>query len=635
MIQILDPQVIDQIAAGEVVERPAHLVKELVENSLDAGSTQIIAELFEGGRKVIITDNGRGMPPKDLALALERFATSKITQIDDIWKLSSFGFRGEALASIASVSEVKLVSKFAGEDEAFSLSSTFGKKSEVKPASLQKGTQIVIDRLFENVPARLKFLKTDGAELVQIKTALRGLALANPHVEFQIKENGKLLFLWTPQDSLLERAKNVLGEEKLYAMQYDKHGFQIDLVYSDPSLVFRSSKNIWIFVQDRSVQDRAIQAAMMEAYRSLLMHGEYPMIAIKLKVPLDFVDVNVHPTKSQVKFQDSSVVYRIVHAVLRRALEEAPWSPNYRQQAAGNSEQPRQQAADHLKAQSTPAPSPQTSEPTNHRPQTSYKFQGSTFESTVYRKKDLNLQTLSQMAESRRDYVVEPRGGDATESQRDSVQRSQQTSSLNESTTPAPTPGFWGSLDVIGQLHLTYIVAQSADRLFLIDQHAAHERVRYETLIETWKGKKIDIQNFLFPQALDLSPEMVEALMPFISEFEKFGLSFEELGPGQIGIQSAPSLLSNFSFQKIFEQVAGEIIDRGGSFSFDEKVSHLCATMACHSVVRAGQALSHGEMKSLLSEMDEFALSEFCPHGRPVAVEMGTAEIERLFGRRG
>lgn len=639
MIQVLDQKVIDQIAAGEVVERPSHLVKELVENALDAGAGQIIIELFDGGRKIILSDNGMGMSKEDLPLALQRFATSKISNIDDIWKLNSFGFRGEALASIASVSELKLTSRKKGASEAFSVSSLFGHVFPVEEASLVSGTQIIVDKLFENVPARLKFLKTDSAELGQIKMMLKALALAHPQIEFQIKENGKLIHFWQPQPNLLDRVKIVLEEKKVFSHSVDKNGFKIEFVYSDPSAVFRTSRNIWIFVQNRYVQDRAIQAALMESYRSLLMHGEYPLVVLKLHVPSEFVDVNVHPTKSQVKFQDSSIVYRLVHSTLRQTLETAPWSLHQAQKIETHSG-----SSSTREFYSAPNP-PSSSEKADSSGMSMSAYQGGfrdrAFETTQYRKKEINLSTLGFLAQSREEFVPTLRESPAGMPASDSLSGAQavepSSDVLNAERNKSSNSGFWGQLEVIGQLHLTYIVAQSGDQLFLVDQHAAHERVRFETLMEMWKGgqDKLEIQEFLFPQVLDLSAEQVQALENFLPEFEKFGLRFEMMGPTSIGITAAPSMLEKVSFQSLFDEISSQIVDRGGSFRFDEKVVDLCATWACHSVVRAGQALSVAEMRALLSEMDQFPLSEYCPHGRPVYVKMAQAEIERLFGRRG
>ena len=615
MIQILDQKVIDQIAAGEVVERPSHLVKELVENSIDAGALQIQVELFDGGRKIILSDNGEGIRREDLPLALKRFATSKISDFEDIWKLKSFGFRGEALASIASVSELKIISKEKSSTGAFSVSSLFGHVFPTEEAVLSCGTQIVVDKLFENVPARLKFLKTDAAELGQIKNILKALALAHPKIEFQVKENGKLLYFWQPQQSLLARARSVLEVEKIFSGELDKNGFKINFIYSDPSVVHRTSKNIWIFVQNRFVQDRAIQAALMESYRSLLMHGEYPLVVLKLDVPSEFVDVNVHPTKSQVKFQDSSVVYRWVHSTLRQALESAPWRLHQ------NSPPEKNENFDFETPRASEGKMPQQ-----------WGFRDKSFDTVQYKKKELSLNTLAHFADSRQQFSA-LNSFEAPPSHT-AVSASPEFSSLT--SVGNIDAGFWSRLDLIGQLHLTYIVAQSGENLFLIDQHAAHERIRFETLMRMWTQPqdKLEIQEFLFPLPLDLSLEQVQALQVFLPEFEKFGLKFDLLGPSQLVITAAPLVFENVSFQPLFEEIASQIVERGGSFRFDEKIVDLCATWACHSVVRAGQSLSLAEMKALLTDMDQFPLSEYCPHGRPVYIKMKQAEIERLFGRR-
>jgi DNA mismatch repair protein MutL len=328
-IQVLSAEVINQIAAGEVVERPAHLVKELVENSLDAGSTVVQIDVNFGGKFIKISDNGHGIVKEDLALALQRHATSKIKKTNDLWNLSTYGFRGEALASVAAVSKLTL------QSNGFQIKSDFGLISDVMPSSVLAGTHLTVESLFENVPARLKFLKSDSSELAQIRNVIKALALAYPQVEFKLIENGKLdLFFKSNKD----RASQVLGLEKIYTQEFKNQNFTVKAYFSSPHDVQKTSKNIWIFAQKRWIQDRALQTAVMEAYRSLLMHGEYPHVVIDLECTPDVIDVNIHPTKSQVKFQDASEAFRSVHAAVRKGLETAPWINK-----AENYEAPRSQ----------------------------------------------------------------------------------------------------------------------------------------------------------------------------------------------------------------------------------------------------------------------------------------------------
>lgn len=574
MIQVLSSEIINQIAAGEVVERPSHLVKELIENSLDAGSNQISIEVSGGGRFIRVQDNGSGILSGDLTKALQRHATSKITKTDDLWNLRSFGFRGEALASAAAVSKMTLRSCEAGEKKSSQIESHFGVLSEIKPSSQSTGTEIKIEELFENVPARLKFLKSETGEIAQIKSVVKALALAQPQVEFRLTNNSDLVLYYPKRTNKIERVADVL-EKKFFFEASDSTGsFKCHIVFSSPDEVAKTAKQIWIFAQNRWVQDRALQAAVMDAYRSLLMHGEYPHVVVWLDCKPDEIDVNIHPTKSQVKFQDASQAFRMVHSTLRRALERAPWVSAY--QPPVPLETPAQAAA----------------------PVSSLSFFDHSFTKTQFKNKDFNLNAA--------DFSV-----------------------LKVETEK----GYWGRLQVLGQANLTYIVCQKEDRLVFVDQHAAHERVVFEKLMQSWKTNSFEVQNYLFPLAVDLSAEKVEALLNNIAEIRRLGFEIEQLGPESIGINSAPLILKDSGLPVVFDKMATDLLSHGGSFAIEKKISDLLATIACHSVVRAGQSLSPTEMQELLKSMDEFALSSFCPHGRPVSVEKTFTELEKLFGR--
>ncbi len=595
-IQVLSPDVVNQIAAGEVVERPSHLVKELLENSLDANSTQIQIDVNFGGKFIKITDNGDGITKEDLPLALQRHATSKITQTNDLWNLSTYGFRGEALASVAAVSKLTLMSKAKKAKSAFQIKSDFGLISDVMPSSIDQGTQLTVDALFENVPARLKFLKSDSAELAQIRNVIRALSLVYPHVEFKLIENGKLdLFFKAQPDAndISVRASQVLGLDRIFVQENRYKSYIVKAYFSSPHDTQKTSKNIWIFAQKRWIQDRGLQAAITEAYRSLLMHGEYPQVVIDLECAPDLIDVNIHPTKSQVKFQEASEAFRAVHGAVRQGLELAPWVPKV-SGAQGST----------------------TSEPANYnfvremnpqmqvQDQTRFTDLGSSLGNTQFKTKLNMLEQLSQLKMDSSPVI--------------------ETNISN---------GFWSGLQVLGQLNLTYLVCQKNDRMILVDQHAAHERVAFEKLMRKWKGGHIDQQDFLFPLAIDMSPEKVEALLAKTQDISKMGIEIESLGPNVIGVKSAPLFVKEAALPKIFDKMATDLNDYGGSYSLEKSIADLFATMACHSVVRAGQSLSQAEMVELLKSMDEFPLSSFCPHGRPVSVEFTFNDIEKQFGR--
>lgn len=632
-IHLLASDVVDQIAAGEVVERPAHLVKELVENALDAGATSVEIEYDQGGRRVRVTDDGRGIGQDELALALARHATSKIAKADDLWNLHSFGFRGEALASIAAVSRLTLTSRPRGEKSAHQIHSEFGKIGPVTTSSGNPGTTVLIEELFTNVPARLKFMKSEAGESAQIKATLKALALANEGVEFRLRTKGKLEAAWPRAASFLERAKQVLGNDKLFWGSLNYEGYEAEVVFASPSEVTGNARSILSFVQRRWVQDRGLQAAVIDAYRGLLMHGEFPIACVRLAVPEGDVDVNIHPTKSQVKFRDAQPAFRAVNRALREGLEKAPWLVTSVAQGeergvlavAAPSEKKRLSVADLTRryepqpsimkaleaaASVPPAQAPESSPSLATAPVNSIgRFEAPEFDTVVFRTK---VDVIAQAA---------PAAPAALES------------APVRASAPEEKLGPWSRLQVIGQADLTYIVAQDKDRLVLVDQHAAHERVAYERLMRAWLSGGADVQQLLLPLTVDLEAEGAEALISLAPELEKLGVSIDQLGPQAIAVRAKPALITDAALVKALITLAREVSERGGSFVLEKRIGDLCATMACHSVVRAGQALSHEQMRNLLRQMDEFPLSSFCPHGRPVSVDYPFAKLERDFGR--
>lgn len=610
-IQVLDDQLINQIAAGEVVERPAHLVKELLENAVDAGATEVQVDFASGGRYVRITDNGCGIPKDELALALQRHATSKIRKSEDLWKLSSFGFRGEALASMASVSHLEIWSGQKGET-AHRLTSEFGRLSDLKPASEILGTQIVVDRLFENVPARLKFLKSATAETTQIKNVLKAAAICNQQVSFRIRSEEKLLYYWPATATLKERVSQVLElpTDELYDYQASEQGYTCQLILLPPHKVAHTTRQILTFVRNRPVQDRTLQQAVIEAYRGALMHGEFPIAVVQLDCPPEEVDVNVHPTKTLVKFRNSQLPFRVIYKAARNFIQNAPWvegiSRPSSQPELFQRPQSTQQSHSRLQPQSPSQSQANTSsvqmtfsaatQPTVAEHSTPFSFPSSEIPTQI------PIQTQTQ-----------------THSQAQSLSSHQQ---------------LWSRVKVLGQAHLTYLLCESENGVLLVDQHAAHERVLFERLMQSWKaGKKLDVQQLLLPLTVDLTEEQTEALQSQMTELLNLGVELEVLGPQAVAISAYPSILSDSAVGKAIIRTAEEILNWGASFSFEKAVHDIFATMACHSAVRAGQSLSMDQMQTLLQQMDEYKESSFCPHGRPVFVELAVTEVERRFGR--
>lgn len=639
-ISVLSGEVVDQIAAGEVVERPLHLVKELLENALDAGASELLVQYGQGGRFIAVEDNGIGIHPKDLALSLARHATSKIADADDLWSLKTFGFRGEALSAIASVSQLELTSRSKGSETAFSVTSSFGGLSPVTEAPGNFGTRVVVSRLFENLPARLKFMKSDSSEHSQIRQVVRALALANSHCAFELKEAGKHeADLSLPRgQSFLDRAALLLGV-RLFLAEGEYEGVHVEAAFSSPSEVLRQSRQIWIFVQGRWVQDRSIQTAVLESYRSLLMHGEFPYVAIRIGVDPSKVDVNIHPTKSQVKFESPSSVFRAVTHVLRQAIERAPWRapalPTESQMmtttaitAATTTD--AWEGAQGAAGMATGAASG-TGTATDHNARVKEALENY---SNANQKQSLRY----QLSDFVRPYGAMSKQSPEIRTQNQRLAGQQIPLQGRASADLASRPiARYQDLVVIGQLNRTYIVCQSTDRMVLVDQHAAHERIAFERLMQVFRMQSgtIESQELLIPRLIELDTELIEALLASSSELERIGIGLEQMAPRTIAVQRVPTLLKPDVLDRSLEAFARGVVEHGASLFFETAIKDVFATMACHSVVRAGDVMEIVEMKELLKQMDEFPLSGYCPHGRPVSLDISFSQIERDFGRLG
>ncbi|MBL7543572.1 MAG: DNA mismatch repair endonuclease MutL [Bdellovibrionaceae bacterium] len=606
-ISYLNKQVIDQIAAGEVVERPAHLVKELIENSVDAGATKIEVRFENGGRDIVVQDNGQGISADQLVMALDRHSTSKISEYEDIWNLSSYGFRGEALASISAVSDFELISRPVGVDEAHKIHSKFGHKSDVTKTQLPVGTLIRVSQLFENTPVRIKFLKSSSYEHSLIKQVIKALALINYTVEFKVFDSQKLAFQIPGARTLKERTQWLFGDERVFVAEKEADGFKVEAVFMSPYDVEKNSKSIWIFAQGRWVQDKMIQSAIMEAFKNLLMHGEYPRVVLNVSCPKDFVDINIHPAKSQVKFTDSQKIFRLVYSTIERALSSGPWKEATVSPSIAPSSDFRSEHNLESLTQST-FKDPQLF---------SAQFQKKVFPSAplfVGRSVETGVNTDS--------FILKRDSSDGVLS--------------DESSERISTPvsgAYWQQCQVVGQVDLTYIICQGADKMVLVDQHAAHERVLFERLLNQYKMGSVAVQKMLIPISLDLEVEQVEVLLRHQEQLDKIGIQWEQTGPAAICILGMPIEIKENAVLKLLHQFINEAESVSTSYVFENRIKDFVATLACHSAIRAGQSLSHSEMEKLLRDMDEYPLSSFCPHGRPVNLEFSFKYLEREFGR--
>ena len=585
-IKPLPQSVVNQISAGEVVERPANMVKELIENSIDAKASQIEIQFSQGGRSVKITDNGQGIYKTDLECALKNHHTSKINNLKDLWSLNSYGFRGEALASIAEVSDLTLLSKPPGQNKGYKIKSRFGKLSTIEETECLNGTCIIVEDLFACVPARLQFLKTPASESLLIKNVIKAMVLGRPGIEFRVLHKDRLLFFWKAQD-LKTRAKDILGIKQAFTHQHESYGIKAEVVLAPPNETCKNRKHMWFFVNNRWVEDTTLMAAVLQAFRSLLMHKEFPYIVLKIWTKGEDIDINAHPAKSKVRFKDNARVFRCVHSAVRSLLETAPWLAVEEKPSSAGPLLSRQNPAtppiqsslkedkELFKTPGAPSltdkvlssfnkktnPGPKTffSPPVKDNT-TSFGSGKSTFKSPhTSDKKDTSL--FSPSIEDLKNL-----GGGGVSPGRTGREASdfdeEKTALLSE--TEFSKKGFWSSLHVLCQTHLTYIICQSPKEIVFIDQHAAHERILYEILMKQWTTPKTtQIQNRLIPLVLDFNEPMVEALCSVEKDLKNLGFSIEKKGADSLLIKSSPNIVKDLGLQKAFFLLRGTGDDPG------------------------------------------------------------------------
>ena len=614
-IQKLNSAVIDQIAAGEVLERPAHLVKELVENALDAGARSIEIQFSDGGLFVSIKDDGCGIPPKELSLALARHATSKIKQAGDLFSIHTYGFRGEALASIASVSHLLIVSKTPNSDQAYRLKSVFGKEFQIEAVGGVQGTTITVDRLFQNVPARLKFLKSQAVETMAVKNVILSQALARPDVSFKVLHKGRMLFHWRAEESFKKRAESALQLQKLYTDKSETNGIAVEVVLSPPNQTAKSSKKMWFFVNRRPVEDKVLYGAVMSAHRNLLMHGEYPIAVLYVECPPAEVDVNVHPTKSQVRFRSPSRIFRAVQNTVRTLLEKSPW---LEQLTPFTPSSPNSQKKDIVHQTSLHLDSA--------------KQERSRFEFKPQENKNTELSVTEEPPIPQKTFT--PPKHTPTPPYKKEFSKPQQTAAQSvKDAEHLKSPKVFSSLKILAQAHRTYLICQSEKSIVFVDQHAAHERILFEKLMHFCKKGGLEKQKKLISSQFEMDPAEVTAVQSMQNSFKSLGIELEFKKPNIVSILSSPLFIKESSLEKSIKQLAHQNIHSSASFEAESIVAEVMASLACHSAIRAGQTLTVADMESLLSQMDEFSFSSFCPHGRPVFVEYPLSRLERDFGR--
>lgn len=659
-IAALPDHLVNQIAAGEVVERPANALKEIVENSIDAGATAIEVELAGGGIRLIrVSDNGLGIHPDDIELALHRHATSKIKTLNDLEHVASMGFRGEGLASIASVSRLTLTSRQDGSAHATQVKAEDGKLSSPTAATHPVGTTIEAAELFFNTPARRKFLKSENTEYAHCATMLERLALAHPHIAFSLKRDGKQVFK-LPAQSLHERIAAIVGEDfQAASLEIDSGNGALRLygAIAKPTFAKGKTDKQYCFVNHRFVRDKVMLHAVKQAYRDVLHNALTPAFVLFLDLPPEAVDVNVHPTKTEIRFRDSQQVHQLVFHTLNKALADTRADLT---ESVGNAGEVLHEITgirpavtssenEHSGFHPNPtassenifatAPSTHTSEPRN-------AFSSGKTAPMPYQAARAPQQRSLSLRESRaalNTYAELFKNTAADEADIELAQFEQArfgSTSATSSENPArsfsddPKPELPPLGFAIAQLLGIYILAQAEDSLLLIDMHAAAERVNYEKMKrQRQENGNLQSQRLLIPVTFAASHEECATLADHADTLAGFGLELSDMGGNTLAVRAVPAMLGKADVVSLAKDVLGELAQVGSSQTIEEHENHILATMSCHGSVRAGRQLTLPEMNALLRDMENTPRSNQCNHGRPTWVKLTLKELDALFLR--
>lgn len=598
-IQILPSHLINQIAAGEVVERPASVVKELVENSMDAGATQVDIEIEAGGSKaIVIRDNGRGIGREQMPLALARHATSKIASLEDLQQIGTLGFRGEALPSIASVSRLELQSAEADTQECWVLQGR--DEEEPQPAPYRQGTRIEVRDLFYNVPARKKFLRTERTEFNHIENLFRQLALSHPRVGFSLSHNRKSLYRLPLADSetaMKKRIAQLCGQpmaEALIGLDHQTENLRLQGWIARPTFSRSQADMQYVFLNGRTVRDRTLLHAIRQAYQDVLYHGRQPACVLYLEVPPEAVDVNVHPQKHEVRFQQSGLMHDFVYRSIKRAIAaDAP-------EAGMNTVTPEGVPMPQPEQGGLSLQTPAAAAVTNYHPSVA-RPSGRSVEDTqaFYR------QTLTPTA----------------------AEFAADTQTQEAAQNDAPL-GY-----ALAQLHGIYILAQNRDGLVLVDMHAAHERIVYERFKQSWAESRVVSQPLLVPVRLHVSRQEADRLEQEANALQRLGLNVDRSGEESLIVREVPALLQKADAEQLLRDVLADLMQQGNSLRIEENINALLSSMACHAAVRANKQLQVAEMNALLRDIEATERSGQCNHGRPTWKQMSLTQLDGLFLR--
>ncbi|MEZ4269310.1 MAG: DNA mismatch repair endonuclease MutL [Myxococcota bacterium] len=599
-IAVLPAALANQIAAGEVVERPASVVKELVENALDAGATTIFVDVEEGGRRMVrVVDDGHGMAREDALLAVERHATSKIHTVEDLQAIGTLGFRGEALPSIASVSRFVLSTRTADDHVGTEVRVEAGGPTAVRDIGGPVGTRIEVADLFYAIPARLKFLKRTATEMGHIHALIADTALGNPHVHLRLSHNGRVGVDHPAAPSLKHRIFQVLGRqttEHLYEVRLDGPVRVLGFI-SDPTFQSPTARGTHTFVNGRPIRDRVVHHALVSAYGNLLDRGRHPHAVLYLWVPPDELDVNVHPAKAEVRFVRPGDIHEAIVRACRETLRATPWV--------------------------TSSPNPLYVPPRALDPMALEEPRATPLPMDAY-----GLARGAQaagMAPVAQPAPGAPGGSSFPQAPPDDSQLD---------FRPGERAQVFARLRVIGQANRTWLICEDREGLVIIDQHAAHERVGYERIKAGYCTARLARQQLLFPLQLELSASESASLSDHQEALDRLGFAIEPFGGQTWQVTAIPALLAKSDVTSLVKDLIAELCDIGKSSLGEAQLDLLFATMACHSVVRAGDRLANEEIRALLEAMDEVDLGANCPHGRPVLVNVPFADLERRMHRR-
>jgi DNA mismatch repair protein MutL len=588
-IHRLPSDLANQIAAGEVVERPASVVKELLENALDAGATRIKVELEDGGVSLVrVVDDGEGMAPDDAVLSLERHATSKIQEKEDLFSLRTFGFRGEALPSIASVSRLLLRTRMRGDAEASEVTIEGGKPASVRPVGAPEGTTLEVRDLFFNVPARRKFLKSAPTEAAHVTEAVMLAALARHDVSFFLVRDGRTVREWLRVSTRRDRAVQAFENERLEPCFGERGFMRIEAHLSAPERARAGAVALHLLVNGRPVRDRALARAVSQAYGSVLPAGRYPVGVVYIEAPHDQVDVNVHPQKAEVRFADARALFDSVSRELHGSL-----------------------------ARAFPIPSSGQSRGWSSRP--------STGGVPVPAGPAAVAEPLASLDPWNLAPPQTPTAGIGAPDRE-----------VGEAAAPEPTlfegAGFYGSLDFIAQVRSTFLVCAGSDGLYVLDQHAAAERVTFHRLRRSFVRRSIATQRLLIPEVIDLLPAEVATLEDRAADVLALGIELRAVGPSAVAVHAVPMLLARSRPERLVRDLVAEL-GRAAKRPFGDAADLVLATMACHGSIRAGDVVSREEAAALLLALDGIDFAGHCPHGRPVVTRIGYDDLERRVGR--